>query len=372
MTLRKNRKWPWMVGLLALVGTGVALLRSGTAGPAPLDPALVVAVQRGTLALEIQETGRVEAKDRVELKSKVAGQALEVRVEEGARVKKGDLLLLLDPSDYAREVARAEAELATAKAALAYAKVVLERKKAGVAGNILAAEELDGASHEVTARELAVRTAAVAVGAAQDRLRYTRITAPLTGTVLRRTIEPGEVVVPGVQSTFDGKSLMTIANLDTLVLLVDLNQIDVAKARVGQRVTVTLDALPGKTYAATLTKIAPASVKQPGREVEVFPVEARLEAPDGLIKPGMTADVRIHLEEKPGVLTLPIEAVVKEKGKSFVTRIVAGDDGRETTTQAEVEVGARNDREVELVAGLDEGARVLVKPASAAANETKM
>lgn len=372
MASPKRRRWPWVVGVLALAAAIAALVRTGSAGPAPLDPALVVTVQRGALALEVLETGRVEAKDRVELKSKVAGEVLEVRVEEGARVKKGDLLLVLDPVDYAREVARAEADLANAKASLAYAHVVLDRKKAGVSGNILAAEQLDGANHEVTAGEIAVRTASVALGAAQDRLRYTRITSPLTGTVIRRGIQPGEVVVPGVQSTFDGKSLLTIADLDTLVLLVDLNQIDVAKARVGQKVTVTLDALPGKTYHATLTKIAPASIKQPGREVDVFPVEASLDTADGLIKPGMTADVRIHLEEKPGVLTLPIEAVVKDKGRSYVHHVVVGDDGKETTVEADVQVGARNDREVEITSGIEEGQRVLIKPGSAEANETKM
>jgi multidrug efflux pump subunit AcrA (membrane-fusion protein) len=180
------------------------------------------------------------------------------------------------------------------------------------------------------------------------------------------------VVTPGVQSTFDGKALLTVADLATLVVKVDLNQIDVAKVRLGQAATLKLDALPGKTYDAKVTKIAPASVRPQGREVDVFPVEAELAVVDGLIKPGMTADVRIRLEEKPGVLSLPIEAVVDEKGKSYVTRVIDGADGKQATEKVEVALGARNDREVEVLSGLDEGSRVLINPASAAANETKM
>jgi RND family efflux transporter MFP subunit len=236
----------------------------------------------------------------------------------------------------------------------------------------VAKHELDAARHALAEKDISVRLAQVALSAAQDRLRYTKIASPMDGTVIQRGIEPGEVVTPGVQSTFDGKALLTVADLATLVVKVDLNQIDVAKVRLGQAAKLTLDALPGKTYEAKVTKIAPASVRQQGREVDVFPIEAELALVDGLIKPGMTADVRVRLEEKLGVLSLPIEAILDEKGKSYVTRVVDGPDGKQATEKVEVALGARNDREVEVVSGLDEGGRVLINPPSAAANETKM
>lgn len=372
MSARRRRRWPWLLGVAAVIATVVLLLLRRNAGSTPIDAALVVNVKRGNLALDILETGKVEAREKVELKSKVAGQATQVLVEEGAQVKKGQLLLVLDPTDYQREVARAEAEVAQARAAVAFAKIVLDRKAAGVAAKVLAVDELDAAKHALTEKEISVRLAHVALGAAQDRLRYTKIASPMDGTVIQRGLEPGEVVTPGVESTFDGKALLTVADLATLVVKIDLNQIDVAKVRLGQTATLTLDAIPGKTYDAKVTKIAPASVRPQGREVDVFPVEAELALVDGLIKPGMTADVRIRIEEKPGVLSLPIEAVVEEKGKSSVSRVVDGPDGKQTTEKVEVEIGARNDREVEVVRGLDEGSRVLINPASAEANETKM
>ena len=95
---------------------------------------------------------------------------------------------------------------------------------------------------------MAVQTANVAYNAASDLLRYTRVLAPMDGTVTERGIQQGEVVTPGVQASFDGKSLMTLSDLSTLLVKADMNQIDVAKIKLGQKVTITLDALPGKTY----------------------------------------------------------------------------------------------------------------------------
>jgi len=223
----------------------------------------------------------------------------------------------------------------------------------------------------VKAKKAALQTATVAFNAASDQLRYTKILSPMEGTVTERGIQPGEVVTPGVQASFDGKSLMTVSDLSTLIVKADLNQIDVAKVKLGQTVAVTLDALPGKSYEATITKIAPASITPKDKQVDVFPVEATLTKADALIKPGMTADVRIHIEKKPNVLILPIEAVVKEKGKQMVTKVVAVEKGKKQE-QVEVHVGARNDREVEVTDGIKEGDEIMIKPGSSAENEYKM
>jgi membrane fusion protein, macrolide-specific efflux system len=124
-----------------------------------------------------------------------------------------------------------------------------------------------------------------------------------------------------------------------------------------------------------VTKVAPASVKLAGKDQEVFPVEAEMESPDGLVKPGMTSDVRIHLDAKQGALVAPLEAVVKEPGKTFVLRVVPAAKGAKDETRTEkieVTLGLRNDREVEIASGVTEGARVLLRPPSAAENETKL
>ena len=118
--------------------------------------------------------------------------------------------------------------------------------------------------------------------------------------------------------------------------------------------------------------MAPASITPKDKQVDVFPVEATLTTADPQIKPGMTADVRIHIETRAHVLSLPIEAVVKENTKHFVTKVLPAPDGKQKTDKVEVKVGARNDRAVEIVSGIAEGDKVLIKPASSADNEYKM
>ena len=296
-------------------------------------------------------------------------------VKEGMPVTKGQVLIVLDPIDYQRELAKADADVAQANAALDFARLTHGRASRGVEQSIVSRTDLDLAAHELAAKGVAVQSAEVARSVARDRLGYTRIVSPMDGTVIARGIEPGESVVPGVQSTFDGKALLTIADLSALLVKVNLNQIDVAKVSVGRSATLTLDALPGQTYHALVTKVAPASVKLPGKDQEVFPVEASLDKPDGLVKPGMTADVRVHLDAKQGVLVLPLEALVKEGGKSFVLHVLPPGKGEKVesrTEKIEVTEGLRNDREVEISGGLTEGMRVLLRPASAAENETKL
>jgi HlyD family secretion protein/macrolide-specific efflux system membrane fusion protein len=361
---------------VGLTGGGVLLARRGAAKSKPIDPALLLTVARRDLAVDILETGRIQAKDKADVKSKVAGEVVQVRVREGARVKKGDLLLVLDPTDYARDVARASADLAQARNSAAFTDLVLGRAKRGAAQQIVTALEVETKEHEAADQHAAVQKAEVALATADDRVRYTRIVAPMDGTITARNIEPGEVVTPGVQATFEGKPLLTVADLSTLLVRVNLNQIDVAKVAVGRKATLTLDALPGESYEALVTSVAPASVKLTGKDLEVFPVEATLahtEAGDQhRVKPGMTADVRIHLDARPSVLVLPVEALVKEGAHAYVQRIVGEDRDGPKTDRVEVQLGARNDREVEITAGVADGDRLLLRPPSAAENEMKM
>lgn len=369
---RPRRRWPWLAAAAVVILVVVLVAQRSRAKASPIDPQSIVTASRKSLEVEILETGRVQPREKVDLKSKVAGQVQSVLVQEGAVVKKGDVLLLLDPTDYQRDLAKADADVAQASAALDFARVQKQRAERGVAQGVASRTELDQTSHEERSRTVALRSASVVRAVAQDHLLYTKLVAPIDGTVIARGIEPGESVVPGVQSTFDGKALLTIADLSALLVKVNLNQIDVAKVSAGRAATLTLDALPGRTYRAVITKVAPASVKLTGKDQEVFPVEAQLEAPDGLVKPGMTADVRIHLDAKPNVLVVPLEAITKEAGRSYVTRVNAKAGQQDRTEKVEVVLGLRNDREVEIVSGLDEGARVVLRPASATENETKL
>jgi membrane fusion protein, macrolide-specific efflux system len=372
--MKKNK---WIARTFALVvliaGAAFTVVKLTGKDEAPIDEALIAKVARKDLAVEVIDTGKIQPRERVDIKSKVAGQVLSVLVDEGERVEKGQLLLKLDPVDYARETARADAELAQAQQALAFAEQALARRKAGLAERAVSQADVEVSQNEAEMRRAAVRIAEVAVNAARDRLRSCEVRSPLAGTVIQRGIEPGEVVSPGVQATFEGKPLLTVADLSTLIARAELNQIDVARVQLGQPVRLTLDAIPDRSWDATLTKIAPAAVKaEGGRDAEVFPVEATLAGADVAIKAGMTADVRILVETRPQVLLLPIEAVLKEEGKSWVKKVKVGLDGKKTSEKIEVKTGRSNDREIELIEGIEEGAEVVIDPGSARDNEAKL
>ena len=371
---KKRTVWPWFLVLLLLAGGGYFFTRKKGPKSEKIDESLIITLKRRDLAIEVVETGKVQPREKVEVKSKVAGQVDKVFVEEGERVKKGQPLLRLDPTDYRRDVARTEADVAQAKNAIEYAQLMLDRKKRGLAERGVAEIDVDVAKNDLKVKQVSMQTAQVALSSAEDRLHYTQIISPMDGIVIQRGIQPGEVVTPGVQSTFEGKPLLTIADLSTLVVKAEFNQIDVARISIGQDVTLTLDALPGRTFAGKITKIAPASIQPKLKDIEVFPVEATVTGDTAGVRPGMTADLRVHLENKPHVLALPIEALVKDKksGKYSVTRITSMDKGLYRTEKVDVKAGAKNDREQEILDGIKEGDRIVVHPGSSDENEFKM
>ena len=317
------------------------------------------------------EIGRIEPERQVELKSKLSGVVKSVGVDAGDRVASGQLLMTLDAVDYQREVARTRAELSRAKSGLGLALSRAARAELGAGQGVVPRAEAESSAFDADEKKWLVASAQVALATANARVRETRLVAPMAGTVVRREVNPGETVVPGIQATLDGKPLLVIADLSRLLVKVDLNQIDVAKLAPGMSVSVRVDALPDKSYSARVTRIAPASVRRPGKDVDVFPVEALIADADERIKPGMTAEVRVHVERKADVVALPIEAVRKASGKSVVTRVLAGASGPKRE-EIEVTLGARNDREVEVRQGVSVGDRILLEPPSSAREETKI
>jgi membrane fusion protein, macrolide-specific efflux system len=364
------------LGLLVVI-VGAVALRAGRTkgGGVDVDKALVATVRRGDLDVTVLETGRIEPRAQSQVKSRVGGQVVEVTVQEGEKVAVGKVLVRLEPTDYEREVARQEAEIEQQRLALQYASLQLGRSEKARAVAISPQTELDQARHEAASARARLQMSKVALATARDRLRYTAIEAPIAGTVTQRNINPGEVVVPGVTATVEGKPLLVIADLSTLLVKIDLNQIDVARVRKGQKAEITVDALPGKTYTAHVTKVAPAAVAPAhGQGADAFPVEAELDPAQDLaaIKPGMTADVRIVVSTEKNVLLLPIEAVVTVKEKSTVTLLGSGakDGGKAHPAPREVIVGARNDRDIEIKSGLGPGEQVVINPP--APSELKM
>lgn len=420
--MRKNPKLVIAVAVVAVLGAGGAwwAIAKGSANDLPVDA--LIDVKRGDLEIVVAETGRIQPLTKVDIKSKVAGQVLKIRVKEGQVVQRGEVLLELDSTDFKRALAQAEADkamiqaeldallagsrsedLAEARAMLAQSRARAKRAsedraraaKALEAGS-LTPREWDAARSDASQTEEEVRAyesklarlragarpeeiaqararlrkAEVAVASARDQLAYTVIKAPIPGTVIHRGIEVGEMVTPGVSETGDRKPLLTVADLSKLVVESEINQIDVGKLDLGQHVSIRVDTLPGVAFDGEVYKVAPAAVAGRERDVQLFPIQTLVaKAGGGKLRPGMSADLDIFIQKRPNVLLLPVEAVIRDKReKGHVTVVKKGADGKWLKEKRDVTLGTSSDHQVEVLTGLKEGEKVYIDPDSAKEN----
>jgi RND family efflux transporter MFP subunit len=335
----------------------LALLLACSGGAdAEIDENLVRVVERGDLIDEVSESGKIAPAFDVDIKSKVSGEVKAVHVEEGQAVAKDDLLYELVDTDYARDVALAKVAMSRAKLEQENAEVERKRREQALASRAVSEAEYDVAKRQVELARISVNSAWVQLQAAEDRLAYAQVHSPIDGVVIARNVEPGEVVTAGMTATVNGEPQLTIAQMDRLLLELDLNQIDVAKVAVGQVARILLDAYPGAEIGGTVTQIAAAGHLDHTRGIDVFTVKVEVDPSrsEVEIKPGMTAEVRIRIGDYPDVIKLPAETVFEEDGKTYVWQVVER-DGKKSKEKVEVKIGRRSDREVEVLSGLDAG-----------------
>lgn len=247
-----------------------------------------------------------------------------------------------------------EEEIKAAEAQVALQKAALEAAEAELAQCEIRAEEERQALAAVRQAEAALASAKAA--ALQERIRssdlnqarasvsqlrstvkelesqlsYTIVRSPASGTVIRRYIEEGELITSGVSSFTSGMTICTVADLREMLVVPEINEVDVAKVRVGQPVEVRVDAVPGRVFRGVVAAIAPASttaldpnVSAAQGTVVKFKVKVRLPNPDRLLRPGMSANVSIITAKKSRCTCLPIDAVGEKRGRKVVDVLVS-------------------------------------------------
>lgn len=324
-------------------------------GDEKLDEALVREVGTGELVDDVSESGKIAPSFEVDVKSKVSGEVASVHVVEGQAVKKGDPLMTLVDTDYARSLQLARVAVREAQLQLESAELDEKRKKAALASRGISQAEYDYAVRQVELAKVQLQRTRVQLSTAQDQLDYTKVASPIDGVVIVRNVEPGELVTAGVSATVNGEAALKIAQIDRLLLELDLNQVDVARVQIGQAARVLLDAYPGEEVPGTVTSLAAAGHLDSSRGVDVFTVKVELDPSQSkvAIKPGMTAEVRIRVGAWTDVVKVPAETVFEEEGKSFVYKVEGA-----TKTKTAVSVGHRSDREVEITDGLAAGDKI--------------
>lgn len=340
---------------LGLAGWLGACHRNGSAGTAnKKSPIETAVVERRDLDLSIDVVGDLNPSVRVDVKPEVTGRVKSIHVKAGQGVKKGDLIVELDDTDLLTSRATAQTDIEGSKLQLDKASLAAGRAKKLVAEELISQEEADNKRLEAEIAKNNLEKAVKKLQQVEDQLIKIRIRAPMSGTVIELPIVEGQVVMGGATSSAN-TVLMTLANLDEMLIAVHVNQIDVVRMKEGQTVQVTLDAFEGVALSGKVSFIAPlATVKN---NIKGFSVNILVTNTDPRIRPGMSANVKVPISKVKSALAVPIEAVFREGGK----RVVYRKEGEEFK-RTEVEIGMVTTDRTEIKAGLKEKDVIALTP----------
>ncbi len=295
-------------------------------------------VVKGDLLIEVAASGTVTPDVEVIVKSKAGGEITSFQFNEGDLVKKGQAVVELDPSTELARKNQAEANLLMAKAraekasvALKDAGVKLERHRRLYDDGIISRQELDDAQivdlkaqSDVKIAEAERFQMSEALKEAQERLDDTRIKAPFTGTILKKFVDRGQVISSTISSASEGTQIFSIANLDNIFVNAQVDEVDISRIEVAQGVVASVDSLPDKLFTGVVERIAPKG--KVDRTVTVFDVVIEITDPGkALLRPGMTATVKILVDSVDGALLVPREALKLKDGKTGVYVMKAGE-----------------------------------------------
>jgi HlyD family secretion protein len=366
-------------------------------------------VKEITLVETVSATGKVQPEVEVKISSEVSGEIIQLPVKEGQAIKKGDLLVKINPDLYESGVNRSAAALSTAKAGLSQAEAQLKEAKANYNRNkalfdkgvisksewdkIISAYEVAQASRQ--SAYFSVQSAAATVSEASDNLNRTTIYSPVDGTISRLDAELGERVVGTQQMA--GTEILRVANLNNMEVEVDVNENDIVKIEIGDEADIEVDAYLKRKFKGEVTSISnSASSDLTADQVTNFKVKVRIlkESYEVMMKgkpsnyspfrPGMTATVDIITERKENILAVPISAVVVKSDTTSVKRDVVKEleqkekeqktgvtdkrfecvfvkEGNKAVLKP-ITTGIQDDTNIEVVKGLKKGDVVITGP----------
>ncbi len=300
-----------IVGLLAVagaIGGGVWMWQGGKSSePASTRPSSLVEVERRNLEIVAEAAGQVEAVRVVEVKSRASGEVLRVNVESGDKIEQGTLLAEIDPRDVQSALEQAQADLSSARVKWSTSDAHRKRLEKLRETGVVTQQELESAVQAAASSNAEVVRAETNLRLARERRNDVTIRAPISGTVLERTVEIGQIIASATQNVSGGTTLFKMADLSVMQVRAKIDETDVGQIHPGQSVRVTVEAYPGKPFTGTIAKIEPQAVVE--QNVTLFPVLVRLENRDGLLRPGMNAEVSIQIARRNQVAAIPNAAV---------------------------------------------------------------
>ncbi|MBV6639095.1 MAG: efflux RND transporter periplasmic adaptor subunit [Cyclobacteriaceae bacterium] len=376
-------------------------------------------VKRARIVEKVSASGAVQPVIEVKISPEVSGEIIELKVEEGDSVAKGDFLLKIRPDNFISAYERSRATLNQQKANFESAKASLERAKAtftrqeleynrqkklydekvtsksdfelAEANYNVAKQDLESAKQQVVASQYIVESSLATVEDAAENLRLTEIVAPMNGIVSKLAVELGETVVG--TSQMQGTEMLRIADLNNMEVRVNVNENDIIRISVGDTSIIDVDSYSymEKKFKGVVTQIAnTANEKASADAVTEFEVRIKILnssyqdlVSDGMrypFRPGMTASVEILTETKNNVLSVPLASVTTRKAESDSTGIDEGQNDESVglanqevdevvfklvegkAVKAIVETGISDYQRIEIIKGLEDGDEIIKGP----------
>lgn len=284
-----------LVATLALFGCA-----TGQANE-PEETLQTVTVGRASINSSVEATGTIEPIRIIEVKSQAGGEVLQLPVELGDNVQQGTLLVRIDPRDVNNAHAQAQADLDVAQAQNDVAGRQLERIQSLRDSDIVTEEELESAILSAANARASLVRAQTNLELAEDKLDDVTLRAPISGTIVERTVEQGQVVT-GTRDLTGGTVLMRMADLNEVQVRTLVDETDIGRLEPGLPAEITVEAYPDRTFRGAVLKIEPQAVVE--QNVTMFAVLTRITNEEDLLRPGMNADVEVVLGRQENVVAI--------------------------------------------------------------------
>ena len=293
---------------LLLVST---LAAAACSKPAPPPVYQALAVEPRDIVVSAQASGAIQPDTTVEVKTRASGEVLDILVQTGEDVKRGQLLMRIDPRQPRNSVDQAQAQLDVAKAQLEIAKTQLDRSQELLKAQTITQQEYEAALLAHANAKAAVVRTRIDVENNQISLEDTDVRAPIAGVIIQKGVERGQQVASATSNVGGGTVLMKMADMSLVQVRTLVDETDIGKIRAGLPATITVDAYPNRPFQGTVLKIEPQAEVQ--QNVTMFPVLVRIDNRDGLLRTGMNTEVEIHVGRRDSVLAVANAALRTER-----------------------------------------------------------
>lgn len=368
MTPATRKRVVAVAGLLAFV----ALLgwQHQRAGGRRIDVDIAT-VTREALASTTLASGSLVYAQQIQLRSQVTGRVAEVLVEEGERVRKGQVLMRLDPEAFAADLASASAgvraaeiEIESRRSRVAELQRQLQRQRALHASQLVSRESFEQLENETELAQIAVRAAVQALhqqqaqrDIARDRLERSVFSAPIDGLLVSVDVKPGETVIAGTVNIV-GSDLMVLADPSVLLAELRVDEADIAQVQLGQSVNVFAAAYPHQALHGEVVHIGTSARQLGSAQSLAFRVRVQLAPQQLSLHPGMSCRAEILTAQGEPTRNVPVAAIRRDGDGQFVWRV----NGDERVERVPVTLGMANDFKQAIDGALADGERVVTGP----------